>query len=129
MKLLKLGSRRQGVMIVIVIAIIAINFQSLFRASLLLGAAMFNTGVRYQSAAEFEAIVQSWQLTEKSRNVAIAIFRSKDFYCEPLICYQELPGFPCTQKLQVTLVVNTQDQVTHFITRKLPDGRLPTVCL
>jgi hypothetical protein len=129
MKLPKLGSRLQRVMIVSVVAIIAINFQALFSAALLLGAAIFNTGSQYQSAAEFEAVVQSWRLTGKSRNEAIAIFRSKDFYCEPLICYQELQGFPCNQKLQVTLVVNSLDQVTHSIVRKLPDGRLPTVCL
>lgn len=95
----------------------------------LLAVTACNVETQYKSASEFEAAVQSWQLVGKSEDEAISVLSKNNFSCKERVCYRDLRGFPCNQKLNVTLVVNNKGEVTRSAIWKLPNGELPTVCL
>lgn len=100
----------------------------LFISLLLFFAVACNAEPQYKSASEFESVVKSWQLDGKSEGEATIILSKKNFSCKERVCYLDVKGFPCNQKLQVSLVVNNGSVVNTSVW-KLPNGELPTVCL
>lgn len=95
----------------------------------LFAATACDTETHYKNSSEFEGIVQSWRLEGKPENEAIAILEKNNFFCKKQICYRDLRGIPCNQRLNVTLVVNNKGEVVSTSILKLPNGKLPTVCL
>jgi hypothetical protein len=84
---------------------------------------------QYKSAAEFEAVVQSWRLTGKPKNEVVAILTKHRFTCKDDYCHLEAGGFPCMQRQKIFVVSDDAGIVTKTPVWKMQDGRLPLVCL
>lgn len=88
-----------------------------------------NAETQYKNTAEFEAVVQSWQLVGKSENEAISFLTKQNFSCKEHYCYREARGLVCNQKLKINLILNKEQKVIEAGVWKLPNGLLPNVCL
>lgn len=84
---------------------------------------------QYKNATEFEAVVKSWQLVEKSEHDAIAILVEKNFSCRERSCYREARGIVCNQRQRITLIVGEDQKVREAAVWKFPGEQLPGVCL
>jgi len=84
---------------------------------------------QYKDAAEFEAVVQSWQLIGKSEGEAFSFLTKQDYRCKEHYCFREVKGLVCNQKLKVNFVLNNKKQIIDASVWKLANGQLPDVCL
>lgn len=83
----------------------------------------------YKNATEFEDVVQSWQLDEKSVSEVISILTNKGFICKEQGCELHVGRFPCSQTQSISLVVSDDGKVIKTTVWKVSDGKLPSVCL
>jgi hypothetical protein len=83
----------------------------------------------YKNAAEFEAVVQSWQLDGKLVSEVFSILTNKGFICKDQHCELHVGRFPCSQTQNISLVVSNDNKVIKTSVRKHSDGELPSVCL
>ena len=95
---------------------------------LILSSSACSADPQYKNAAEFEAVVKSWQLIGKSEGEAMAFLKQQNFQCKDHYCYKQTKGLVCSQKLKIDFVLN-QEIIVRTGVWKLPNGQLPDVCL
>lgn len=88
-----------------------------------------NAKTQYKDAAEFEAVVRSWQLVGKSESEAFSFLTKRNYLCKEHYCFKEVRGLVCNQKLKVNFVLSNDEKIINTSIWKLADGRLPSVCL
>ena len=88
-----------------------------------------NAETQYKDAAEFEAVVQSWQLVGKSESEAFSFLTKQNYLCKEHYCFREVRGLVCNQKLKVNFVLSNEKKIIGVSVWKLANGQLPSVCL
>jgi hypothetical protein len=96
----------------------------------------------YKDLGEFKIDIDAWNITGSSSAMAINKFQEQGFKCSIehsilgqktknsiyIMCYRDLPGFPCDQRLQVWLSLGAKHLVDDIVILQSHE-QLPAQCL
>ena len=82
--------------------------------ALLLLVSACSDGERYVDAEAFRSAVGQWGVVGLSLDAARAELLKREFACDHARCSRDVPGFPCNQRLRVTMSVGAGQLVDGF---------------